>query len=49
MMDMEDGWLYVMMSREEIIWEMDVDGVSGYVRADEVEQFVCSNRLMLSD
>jgi len=38
-----------MMSREEISWEMDVDGINGYVRADEVEPFMGSSWLMPID
>ncbi|MCL2812010.1 MAG: SH3 domain-containing protein [Clostridia bacterium] len=38
MMECDNGWLYVMVPRQEIGWEMDVEGVSGYIQADEVEQ-----------
>lgn len=38
--EVEGGWLYVMIPREELTWEMDVDGTSGYLRADEVKQAV---------
>lgn len=31
-------WLYVCVPRNEIDWTMDVNGVYGYVRADEVTQ-----------
>ena len=36
--DVDDGWLYVMVPREDISWEMDTDGMSGYVLASEVVQ-----------
>lgn len=36
--EVEGGWLYVMVPREELTWEMDVEGISGYLRADEVKQ-----------
>ena len=36
--DVDDGWLYVMVPREDISWEMDIDGMSGYVQASEVVQ-----------
>lgn len=38
--EVEGGWLYVMVPRDELTWEMDVDGTSGYLRADEVKQAV---------
>ena len=34
----KSGWLYVCVPRDEIGWAMDVNGVYGYVRADEVAQ-----------
>lgn len=34
----EGGWLYVMVPRETLGWEMDVDGTSGFLRVDEVAQ-----------
>lgn len=38
--DVDEGWLYVMIPRGDIGWEMDLDGTSGYVRASEVLQGV---------
>lgn len=32
------NWLYVMAPQGEISWEMDVDGVGGYIRADQVAE-----------
>ena len=49
MMEVDGGWLYVMVPRGEISWEIDVDGISGYVQAGEVEPFVGSSLLMPSD
>lgn len=44
--DVEDGWLYVMVPQEDIGWEMDTDGMSGYVQASEVVQGAYINERM---
>ena len=33
----EDGWLYVMVPRDKIGWEVDTKGSGGYVRAEDVK------------
>jgi len=45
----EGGWLYVMLPRGEIGWEMDVDGVCGYVAADEVSVGASAGAVMAVD
>ena len=37
--DSEAGWLYVMVPSGEIGWEVDVTGVGGYVRPEEIQQY----------
>lgn len=41
--DVDDGWLYVMVPRGDIGWDMDTEGTSGYVLASEVVQGVSVN------
>ncbi len=33
-----DGWLYVVAPTADLSWQIDVDGMGGYVRAEEVAQ-----------
>ena len=38
MVEMSGGWLYVTVPDGEIRWEMDMDGIFGYLSADDVVQ-----------